>query len=168
MNDCCLYFAYGSNMAVERLQSRISSALIIGVAALEYHQLKFHKHSKKDGSGKCDAAYTGNPDDKVFGVLYSVQTSQLPELDKYEGCGYGYKRKNVIVHSESNEPISAETYIATQINSSLCPFDWYKEHVLRGAIVAGLPPDYIAQLQAVISVVDTDEKRRSIELAIYG
>lgn len=168
MNGFCFYFAYGSNMALERLKSRVSSAQKIGVAVLERHQLTFHKPSRKDGSGKCDALYTGNEDNKVFGVLYSIQPSQLPELDKYEGRGYGYERKNVEVLSESAGIISAETYIATEINPNLRPLDWYKEHVLRGATSAGLPAEYIAQLQAIVSVVDRNEKRRSKELSIYG
>lgn len=161
-----VYFAYGSNMSIKRLHERISSAVIIGFAVLGRHQLKFHKPSK-DGSGKCDALHTGDTNDKVFGVLYSVQTSQLPELDKCEGCGYGYERVSVEVHSESNEPIYAETYIATQFDSILRPYDWYKEHVLRGAKDAGLPRSYIDQLQAVDSVVDEDKGRRTKELSIY-
>lgn len=168
MNDRIFYFAYGSNMAIERLRARVSSAELICVAVLDHHQLKFHKPSKKDGSGKCDAAHTGNPEDRVFGTLYSIQDSQLPKLDVFEGCGYGYERKTVTVNSEWNEIFLAETYIATQIDSRLRPLDWYKEHVLRGAIAAGLPSNYIDEIQAIVADVDSDEKRRTTELAIYG
>ena len=89
MNDRTLYFAYGSNMAIERLRARVPSVELICVAALVGHTLKFHKPSKKDGSGKCDAAYTGNSEDNVLGALYSIQTNQLPELDRFEGRGHG-------------------------------------------------------------------------------
>lgn len=165
MDDRIFYFAYGSNMAIERIRSRISSANLMCVAVLDRHRLKFHKPSK-DGSGKCDAAYTGNPKDKIFGALYSIQSNQLQELDRYEG--HGYERKTVTVHMESNKTLLAETYIATQTNPHLRPLDWYKEHVIRGAIAIALPSDYIDEIQAIAADVDLDEERRTRELAIYG
>lgn len=166
MNDRILYFAYGSNMSIERLSARVRSAELICVAALAGHQLRFHKPSK-DGSGKCDAAHTGSPEDSVFGVLYSIQINQLAELDGFEGCGYGYERQSVAVHSGSNETFKAETYIATHIDSRLRPLDWYKEHVLRGAKAARLPSGYIALIESVVADVDSNVERRARELAIY-
>lgn len=168
MNDQALYFAYGSNMAIERLRARVPSAELVSVATLIGHALMFHKPSKKDGSGKCDAVYTGNSQDKVMGALYSIPASQLSELDKVEGCGHGYERQTVSVVSASNELFSAETYIATKSDPSLRPLDWYKEHVLRGARAIGLPSSYIASLEAVVADIDTNEERRASELAIYG
>lgn len=168
MTDCILYFAYGSNMAIERLRVRVPSAELISVATLANHALKFHKLSKKDGSGKCDAAFTGNPEDSVLGALYSIQINQLPELDRFEGRGYGYDRKTVSVSSQFGEPSCAETYIATNVDSSLRPLDWYKEHVLRGAKAMMLPSQYIASIEAIVADIDADEQRRANELAIYG
>jgi gamma-glutamylcyclotransferase len=168
MNDRVLYFAYGSNMSIERLKVRVPSAELVCVGTLTGHQLRFHKPSKKDDSGKCDAAYTGSPEDSVLGVLYSIQVNQLAELDRFEGCGYGYQRKTVAIHSGSNEIFKAETYIATHTDSRLRPLDWYKEHVLRGAKAVGLPSTYIAMIEAVVADADSDEERRARELAIYG
>lgn len=168
MNDRILYFAYGSNMAIERLRVRVPSAELVSVATLIGHALKFHKPSKKDGSGKCDAAYTGNPQDRVLGALYSIQTNQLPELDRFEGRGYGYERKAVSVSSPSGELFIAETYLATNSDPSLRPLDWYKEHVLRGARAIGLPSSYIESIETVVADIDPDKKRRASELAIYG
>jgi hypothetical protein len=48
------YFAYGSNMSLRRLRTRVPSAVKLGNATLFGHQLKFHKRSQ-DGSAKCDA-----------------------------------------------------------------------------------------------------------------
>lgn len=166
MSDRTTYFAYGSNMAIERLKSRISSAQKICNATLVGHILKFHKVSK-DGSGKCDAAHTGNASDKVIGVLYSIKKEELGELDKYEGCGYGYERKSVIINSTSGEQNKAETYVATRIDPHIRPFDWYKEHVLQGATSNDLPTDYIAMISSVAADIDHDINRRTRELAIY-
>lgn len=168
MTDRTFYFAYGSNMAIERLRARVSSVELVAVASLDGHVLRFHKPSKKDGSGKCDAAYTGNLQDSVLGALYLIQTNQLPELDRFEGRGYGYERKTVSVRSLSGSSHSAETYVGTNFDSSLRPLDWYKEHVLRGARAIGLPSSYIASIEAVVADIDGDEQRRAAELAIYG
>lgn len=168
MNDHILYFAYGSNMAIERLRLRISSAQKICIATLTEHELKFHKMSKKDGSGKCDASHTGNPTDKIVGVLYFVKMEELKDLDRYEGRGYGYERKLVTVRSTLGEMLEAETYIATSTDPAFRPFDWYKEHVLQGAKANCLPSDYIAMIEAVVADVDPDTERRARELAIYS
>ena len=168
MTQRIVYFAYGSNMALERLRSRVPSAERICCGLLSGHQLKFHKRGRADGSGKCDAEHTGNPNDKVLGVLYSIRSDELPFLDKVEGCGHGYERHRVKVASGTNDALDAETYIATDIASDLRPFDWYKEHVLRGARAADLPADYIASIDAVIADEDPDDERRALELGIYG
>lgn len=163
-----LYFAYGSNMSVARLKQRVPSARSLGAADLKGHRLAFHKRGRLDRSGKCDAAHTGRPEDCVCGVLYSIAAAELAALDRIEGRGAGYERHTVSVVSTSGERYEAETYIATEVDSSLRPLDWYKEHVLRGARAAGLRADYIAFIEAVAADVDADAGRRERELAIYG
>ena len=161
-----LYFAYGSNMAPERLRSRVPSAELIGVGILVGHQLRFHKRGRNDHSGKCDVPHTGKAEDKVFGVLFSIQTDELAGLDTVEGRGHGYERRTVKL-LVGDQVVEAQTYIATDIDARLRPLDWYKEHVLRGARAAGLPPDYIALIEAVVAESDSDALRRARELAIY-
>jgi gamma-glutamylcyclotransferase (GGCT)/AIG2-like uncharacterized protein YtfP len=153
-------------MSIERLKERINSTEFICAAELTKHTLKFHKCSK-DGSGKCDAAYSGTSIDYVLGALYRLKRNQLEILDKFEGCGNGYERKTVLVTSGTNVSFEAETYIATKIDNKLRPFDWYKEHVLRGALAINLPPDYIAKINSVQADIDPDDKKRIKELSIY-
>jgi gamma-glutamylcyclotransferase len=168
VNGRALYFAYGSNMAVERLRARVSSARLVGTAVLAGHALRFHKPGSNDGSAKCDAARTGHAADAVLGALYSMDADELALLDRFEGRGNGYERKTVSVVSPAGEAVSAETYIATRADPGLRPLDWYKEHVLRGARALELPAAYIAAIEAVAADVDTDEERRARELAIYA
>ena len=162
------YFAYGSNMAAERLQARVQSAQFVCRAELRGYILKFHKPSKFDGSGKCDAAKSDNSDDRVYGAVFSILGNELLILDKFEGKGYGYDRNTVSLVTEEFGSIEALTYLATKFDPSLRPLDWYKEHVVRGAKAIGLPQSYIAFLEAVACDVDTDVGRRANELAIYG
>ncbi len=167
MSKTTLYFAYGSNMAVERLRARVASAVLLGRAVLIGHALRFDKPGSMDGTAKCDAACTGDPADRVLGALYSVPADELVVLDRFEGRGHGYERKTVDVVPENGETVRAEIYVATAAHAHLRPLDWYKEHVLRGARALELPIAYIAAIEAVTADVDADHARRSRELSIY-
>jgi gamma-glutamylcyclotransferase (GGCT)/AIG2-like uncharacterized protein YtfP len=160
------YFAYGSNMAPERLQARVPSARKLGVALLRGYRLKFHK-SGKDGSAKCDASRTDDVNDQVHGVLYSMLESELAVLDGYEGRGHGYERQTATVERAPGEIVDVEIYVATHLDESMHPFDWYIEHVLRGADSAVLPDAYVATIRAVTVIADPDTERSARELSIY-
>jgi gamma-glutamylcyclotransferase (GGCT)/AIG2-like uncharacterized protein YtfP len=167
MDEHRLYFAYGSNLALARFKARVSSAIDHGLSCLPGHRLAFHKVSQSDGSAKCDAEYTGNSRDEVHGILYWIHQGQLGTLDRIEGNGVGYQRRKVTVLSPCGRTCEAESYFATVIDKSLRPFDWYKEHVLRGALSRNLPEPYVRMIDAVPAVADPDPFRRDRELAVY-
>ncbi len=161
-----LCFCYGSNMSQRRLQARVPSARFVAVAELPTHRLRFHK-AAMDGSAKCDAEETGEPEDRVMGVVYEIADNEKPDLDRHEALGRGYDEKQVELITGQGA-LGAWMYYATRINDSLNPFHWYKDHVLTGARENGLPADYIAQIEAVISIDDPKPSRHERELAIYG
>lgn len=168
MSETLFYFAYGSNMSSKRLEQRVPSAKAISPAKLSSHRLKFHKVGQ-DGSGKCDIEHTGEPQDFVMGVIYEVPISELPALDKAEGLGAGYEKKDVSLHTHAkNELITAFTYYATHIDQDVIPFDWYKEHVLIGAEEHQLPVAYIqSAVTSITAKPDPDKDRHKKELQIY-
>ena len=161
-----LYFAYGSNMSVARLEDRVSSVKVITKARLSNHQLKFHKRSP-DGSGKCNAKHVGNASDIIYGVVFEMSVSQKQLLDEYEGLGNGYDQKDISVIASNEKTLIATYYYATEIDNSLKPYEWYKQHVLQGAYEHGLPPDYIASIESIKTVQDLNTKRHERELFIY-
>ncbi|MCW8882598.1 MAG: gamma-glutamylcyclotransferase [Sedimenticola sp.] len=160
------YFAYGSNMSTRRLGERIHSARALTISTLAGHQLCWHKLGR-DGSGKCDAFYTGEKVDRVMGVLYEIALSDRPLLDQFEGVGAGYEVASVELVLPTGEQQQAFTYRATRIDSSFLPYHWYKEHVLQGAREHALPDAYIEQLESVVSMEDIDRLRHTRELLIY-
>jgi len=83
-----------------------------------------------------------------------------------EGLRFGYDEKVVEVITEQGK-LNILMYFATRVNSSLKPYCWYKEHVLIGAREHGLPPEHIAQIEAIAAVEDPDVTRGERELAIY-
>lgn len=160
------YFAYGSNMSTRRLQQRVPSACVVGPGTLSEHRLQFHKVGR-DGSAKCDAARSRRGGEVLPGVIYRIDPAHKPRLDAAEGLGHGYAQKQVQVRLPDASEISAFTYYATHIDPTLKPFDWYKEHVVRGAREHGLPALHIAAIAATIALADSDPLRHASELAIY-
>ncbi len=159
------YFAYGSNMSTLRLTARIN-ATKIGVGKLTRYQLRFHKIGKNDGTGKCDSYFTDNHHDYILGVVYEIAEQDKVLLDEIEGVGNGYISEEVSVETEEGM-MQAMIYIATDIDDTLIPLDWYKEHVLYGARENHLDAAYIERIGRVPACRDTDTKRRERELGIY-
>ena len=153
-------------MSTSRLAGRVRSARAVAVALLHGHKLKFHKKGK-DGSGKCDAEYTNDARDVVYGVVFEMSRLEKPILDSKEGLHRGYREKKVSLVTQAGETMEAMTYYATSIEPVLRPFEWYREHVLRGAREHGLPAEYIAAIEAVEALPDPDKGRHERELAIY-
>lgn len=144
------YFAYGSNMSSERLRQRTPSAKPFGRARLRAHRLRWHKRGR-DGSGKCDAAFTGRREDAVWGVLYAIDSAEKRLLDAAEGLGVGYGEKDVQVVAADGAVVVARTYEAKPAmrDGALLPLPAYKRRVLAGAREHGLPKDYVAALEKV-------------------
>lgn len=160
-------FAYGSNMSLQRLRVRARSAQPLAVATLRGHRLRFHKASRVDGSAKCDAFRTYNPDDSVHGLLFELAVTEKPLLDGFEGLGRGYDETRVELTMAGGRLVEAQMYVATDIDFTLRPYAWYKTHVLVGARENGLPASYLAQIEAIKTWADADEARERRELAIY-
>ncbi len=153
-------FSYGSNMLSKRIKDRINSYSIIDIGSIKNHKLKFHKKSK-DESGKADAFFTGNKEDIIWGVVGEIDENEKQKLDRLEGLGKGYNLKSVIVNMSTSSEIEADIYIADEkfIDSSLEPYDWYREFVLRGSIENSLPKDYIKNIETVSYKIDGNKER---------
>lgn len=162
------YFAYGSNMSRSRLRNRVTSADALGWCTLNKYDLRFHKVSKDD-SGKCDAYFTSDASDVIYGVLFKIDPSEKLALDRAEGLGYGYDEKEVTVIAKDGSSIRATTYVATKIDENLKPYSWYVNHVLVGAREAFLPADYIQlKISSVEAVEDSNKERDSKQRAIHS
>lgn len=161
------YFAYGSNMSLRRLKKRVPSAEMVGMFSLKSHDLAFHK-SSKDGSGKCDAYFTGNIEDNIFGALFEIDENEKRSLDRAEGLGYGYDEKRVEVEDELGNTFEAVTYVATNIDKSLTPYSWYLNHVVVGAKETGVPVSYLENIQAVTASEDPNKARDKEQREMYS
>jgi gamma-glutamylcyclotransferase len=152
-----LNFAYGSNMLTRRLRERVPSARPVSVAVLACHELRWHKVSN-DGSGKCDVVQVNAPQTKVVGVVYEILASEKAALDAAEGLGNGYAERRVVLKIEGGE-LRAQTYYATNIESSQVPYTWYKALVVAGAKEHGFPEEYVSAIEAVAAKADANASR---------
>ena len=127
------------------------------MARLPNHRFSFDKIGG-DGSGKggIEQMHTSH---EVIGVLYQMDKLEKPVLDKIEGVGHGYVDRQVSVVTQLRN-ISAFTYYPTLVEKSRQPFDWYKALVLEGARENEFPRHYVAMIESIESVVDSDNTRR--------
>ncbi len=163
------YFAYGSNLCSQRLQKRTPSARFLNRAQLIGYQLRFHKISRNDCSSKCNAWYTGNPTDIVWGAIFDIDSADVPALDKAEDEGVSYDKFQVEVRipdSETTDKVVIYLARSNMIQEGVKPFEWYKRYVLIGAKQCKLPSEYIETIETVKSVEDPNDKRRSKHLTV--
>jgi hypothetical protein len=160
------YFAYGSNMPLARLKQRVPSAKFVGVYCLKAHDLRFHMASP-DGSAKCDALYTENAEDYVWGVVFDMLISERPALDQAESLNVGYSDKISNVINQQGEQLEVLIYCALTIDDNLKPYSWYVNHVLMGAYENKLPAVYINKIKQVKYVEDNNQQRSLKEFEVH-
>jgi gamma-glutamylcyclotransferase (GGCT)/AIG2-like uncharacterized protein YtfP len=154
------YFAYGSNLCMRRLRSRVADARFVEQASLPGYVLKWHKRSNKDGSGKCSIEQHGNGSGIVHGAIFSLPEDQKTDLDRVEGLGFGYDEVSIEVGTATGIR-ECVTYraTATHIDDSLRPFSWYRDLVVAGAEALELHPEYVESLRLTPAIDDPDSRR---------
>jgi len=137
-----LYFAYGSNLSLERMRARVPSARVMGPGLLRGARLRLDKRGA-DGSGKANLA--ADRHGCVWGVAYRLSAAHWGDLDAVEP---GYSRVTVELEL-FGRGVSAETYRSERLTADPVAFDWYKRLIVEGARQHGLPEDYVRHLEAL-------------------
>jgi hypothetical protein len=154
----CLYFAYGSNLLSTRLMARCSSARIVGVAMTDGWTVSFSKPGG-DGSGK--AGLVQHKGAAHPGVVYELAALEMPVLDRIEGVGHGYTRKDdfQVTMVSDGDPVSTATYMPQRHDPDLIPFDWYLALCIAGATENRFAPQVLAAFQATPFKPDSEDHR---------
>ncbi|MFL1485127.1 gamma-glutamylcyclotransferase family protein [Marinobacter sp. LN3S78] len=148
------YFGFGSNMSMLSLRAKGVEPLASRRAVLPGWRLCFNvQHFFRHEGGVGNIEPTGNPDDRVLGVLHECPDEALAQLDAAEAYGHGYDRIEVEVAqpggtSGNDRKVPALTYVGMPgfIDNSRLPSRRYLNIVLQGARQAGLDEDYIEAL----------------------
>ena len=160
-------FAYGSNLHVGRMRSRVPSAEPMAIGYVANRRIVFHKRSN-DGSAKADASYTADPNDRVWGAIYRIDARETPILDRHEFLGIGYDREQIGVVTEHGTMVTAWIYVACfgAIDRPMRPYSWYLEFIVKGAHQHRLPLCYITTLNRIESENDPDLSRDELNRRI--
>jgi gamma-glutamylcyclotransferase len=153
------YFAYGSNMDVERLEGeRLNPEGIFSTSRclgrLDGYRLLFNKPSAYFvGAGAANIEL--QHESYIFGTLNEMPETGLVVLDRYENvASRQYERVLVCVFNyDTNSFVEATAYISKERNDNrLRPRSGYMSHLLRGADV--LPLGWIDYLKSIPTVVE--------------
>lgn len=149
-----LYFAYGSNMDWTQMQQRCPSACFLRLATLRDRQLAFTRKSVSRGCGVADVVHAVG--ERVWGVVYEIEETEVGKLDECEGYlpgrdrnAYWRRECTVFVDDDTQNPLACTSYFATPQPEPPLPSRAYVHHLLDGARHWGLPAEYIGQLEAI-------------------
>jgi len=145
------YFAYGSNMDLNRLSGRIKRKPEGIAGYLEDYTLVFNKvASKPANAGYANIIESSGK--RVHGVIFDLTESEFKILDKCEGVASGdYYRKTMSIHTDS-KIIEAIVYIAclSRVKENLMPTREYLNYLLAGQCY--LPDEYFKNLSRQITI----------------
>ncbi len=130
-------------MSTDRLRARIPDAAAVGRAHWPGMRLVFNKVAA-DGSGK--ANLVEDPHAQAWGVVFQISLSDWTSLDEFEP---GYARVPCSVTVDTGVALDAQVYLGVGSTRDTPPHDWYREHLLRGAIEHGLPPEIVREIRAL-------------------
>ncbi len=151
--DPFLYFGYGSNLDADRLHIHCPSARFVSVARLRDHRLAFSIESKRNWHGGVGDVRPA-PGEDVWGALWVIAGREGRELDEQEGVFRdppAYRRITVEVETPAGDVVRCRSYqVVAPDAAGFAPSPAYKETILRGARAIGLPPDYLARLEAIV------------------
>ena len=88
------------------------------------------------------------PGSVVWGAVYSVGEADLETLDRLEGAGVAYARKQVDVVDQEGDTVAAIAYVvARKSEREFRPTAEYMSRVIGGARACGLGRDYVELLE---------------------
>ena len=122
------YFAYASNLNRKQMAECCPDSKPIVAATLHHYQIVFTGWAREwRGSVASIRPIRGG---KVRGAIYEVTEKCLSQLDRDEGNDY--RRLNVIVNNEDNEPMEAVTYINQKATQESKPSPQYLAVIQQG------------------------------------
>jgi len=148
-----LVFSYGSNMDNAQLRKRCPDAKMVGIALLRDYRLCFPRQSKKRGCGVSSVSEAQGQE--VWGVVHSLNATDLAALDKEEGyrpdrdaSKNGYNRVVLSVEIDGR-PTDVHTYVAVATVNPRPPNAEYLSLIRNGARQLNLPEPYQTILAAL-------------------
>ncbi|MDJ1470926.1 gamma-glutamylcyclotransferase family protein [Xanthocytophaga flava] len=90
-----LYFSYGSNISLEKMQKLCPNAKLLGAGYLESYQLVFTTHLEQRSRGGADVVPAAG--EEVWGLLYKINDIELAVMDANKFYPEIYDRISVTI-----------------------------------------------------------------------
>jgi len=131
-----LYFAYDEHLVRRRLQASCPSVRLRFSASLPNYQLVFTGWSR-EWKGATAAIKRANRE-KVLGVIYEIEESDLKKLDRERNAPAVNDRIKIIVFKDTGDPVEAFTYMPKRPGKDEKPSPEYLKVLQEGYISWGL------------------------------
>ncbi|MDD4290251.1 MAG: gamma-glutamylcyclotransferase [Patescibacteria group bacterium] len=138
-NKNIFYFAYGSNMDLDRMILRCGERNFVGFSNSYLNDFKFYFYNRGYANIKPQQSSI------VYGVLYKINKNCFDALDKAEGYPNLYQRQIVKIINPMGI-FDAHVYIVKNDNSIGVPSKSYFDTVIKGASQYALPKNYISEI----------------------
>jgi gamma-glutamylcyclotransferase (GGCT)/AIG2-like uncharacterized protein YtfP len=127
------YFAYGSNMDLQRIKSRGVNVYNIEKGVLNNWRLVFNVIDE-DVAGSGFANIQPYEKSQVEGIIYSIDELSVINLDKFEDYPIDYSKEILKVKDESNQYIECLVYVGQldRLKPNLKPTSSYLQFILNG------------------------------------
>ena len=140
-------FAYGSNLASDRMATRCPGCRLVGVGYVNGFRLAFTRESLHWAGAVADLQLS--PHASVWGAVFEVTDTDLKRLDAFEGVPTAYHRQKLPVHRADGSIVEAWTYLVTEPGPETLPSFRYWKALVDGGTAVGLPDEYLAFLRSL-------------------
>jgi hypothetical protein len=123
-------------------------AHFLGVAVLHGFELAVTRRSIRWGGGVVDVVPA--PGGQVWGAAYDAPDAALAALDRKEGAGFAYRRRDVEIDLKGERRPAVAYEVIDKDLAAPPATPEYMSLVLRGARERGLPADWLATLESVL------------------
>lgn len=121
------YFAYGSNLNMGQMMTRVGEWTTCKRAVVKGYKLVFNVCSRRWGGLAANLISTNNIEDRVYGAIYRILNKKLDVLTQYER----EKPEDIPVEADG-VPIKAKAYIFKTSREPGRPPDAYLQVMLIG------------------------------------
>lgn len=136
------YFAYGSNLNMGQMMTRVGEWTTCKRAVVRGYKLVFNVCSRRWGGLAANLISTNNIEDRVHGAVYHILTKKLDVLTQYEGV------EPADIHIEADgSQIMAKAYFFPNSREPGRPPGAYLEVMLVGLRQHGYSEEVIEQVK---------------------
>ncbi|XP_058459218.1 gamma-glutamylcyclotransferase-like isoform X2 [Malaya genurostris] len=170
------YFAFGSNLWSKRILMESPTAVRKGIGYLEDYKVDFfHYAARWKGA---PATIIEAPGQRVWGAIWEINSSNLPDLDRQEGVhNQVYKALSLPIIDSKGDTLECRVYQLVKnppvpdFEEAHRPFErqpskTYMKIILAGAKESGLPEEYIGFLKTIKHNGHSGDPRFEMDLTI--